>query len=141
MSEEQKNPVGRPTEYDPIYCDKVIKLGMLGKSFEQMSAQLNVSYRTLCRWRDSHEEFCHALEDAQALSQAWWEDQAQSHMLEYKDWERLNPSLRSRSMGARFPGKYSERVKQEISGPGGTALKTGFTLEFIESINGNDSGS
>ena len=82
MSEEQKNPVGRPTEYDPIYCDKVIELGLLGKSFEQMSAQLNVSYRTLCRWRDSHEEFCHALEDAQALSQAWWEDQAQSHMLE-----------------------------------------------------------
>ena len=138
MSEEQKNPVGRPTEYDPIYCDKVIKLGMLGKSFEQMSAQLNVSYRTLCRWRDSHEEFCHALEDAQALSQAWWEDQAQSHMLEYKDGERLNPSLWSRSMAARFPGKYSERVKQEISGPGGTAIKTGFTLEFLEANNGND---
>lgn len=138
MSEEQKNPVGRPTEYDPIYCGKVIELGMLGKSFEQMSAQLNVSYRTLCRWRDSHEEFCHALEDAQALSQAWWEDQAQSHMLEYKDGERLNPSLWSRSMAARFPGKYSERVKQEISGPGGAPLKTGFTLEFIETSNGND---
>jgi len=141
MSEEQKNPVGRPTEYDPSYCDKVIELGMLGKSFEQMSAQLNVSYRTLCRWRDTHEEFCHALEDAQALSQAWWEDQAQSYMLEHKDGERLNPSLWSRSMAARFPGKYSERVKQEISGPNGSALKTGFTLEFIESGNGNTSGS
>jgi len=141
MTEEQKNPVGRPTEYDPSYCDKVIELGMLGKSFEQMSAQLNVSYRTLCRWRDSHEEFCHALEDAQALSQAWWEDQAQCHMLEYKDGERLNPSLWSRSMAARFPGKYSERVKQEISGPGGTQLKTGFILSFEEPANGNDSTS
>jgi hypothetical protein len=137
MSEE-KNPVGRPTEYDPSYCEKVIELGRLGKSFEQMSAQLNVSYRTLCNWRDEHEEFFHALEDAQALSQSWWEEQAQSYMIEHKDGERLNASLWSRSMAARFPKNYSDRVKQEISGPNGVPLKSGFTLEFIESSNGND---
>jgi oligoendopeptidase F len=142
MSEEQKNPVGRPTEYDPSYCDKVRELGKLGKSFEQMSAQLNVSYRTLCRWRDSHEEFCHALEDAQALAQSWWEEMAQAYMLEHKDGERLNASLWSRSMAARFPKNYSDRVKQEISGPGGVELKTGFILSFEEpKQDGNDSGS
>jgi hypothetical protein len=135
------NSVGRPTEYDPSYCDKVVELGKLGKSFEQMSAQLNVSYRTLCRWRDSHEEFCHALEDAHALSQSWWEEQAQSYMLEHKDGERLNASLWSRSMAARFPKKYSDRVKQEISGPDGAQLKTGFVLTFEEPSNVNDSGN
>jgi len=135
------NPVGRPSTYDPSYCDKVIELGKLGKSFEQMSAQLNVSYRTLCNWRDTHEEFFHALEDAHALSMSWWEEQAQSYMLEHKDGERLNSSLWSRSMAARFPRKYSERVKQEISGPDGTQLKTGFILTFEEPSNGNDSGS
>ena len=131
MSEEQKNPVGRPTEYDPIYCDKVIELGMLGKSFEQMSAQLNVSYRTLCRWRDSHEEFCHALEDAQALSQAWWEDQAQAYMLEHKDGAKLNASIWSRSMAARFPKKYRESVKQEITGENGAPLLTNIAVSFV----------
>jgi hypothetical protein len=132
------NPVGRPTVYDPSFCNKVIELGRLGKSFEQMSAQLNVSYRTLCRWRDEHEEFCHALEDAQVLAQSWWEEMAQSYMVEHKDGERLNPSLWSRSMAARFPKNYSDRVKQEISGPGGVPLKSGFTLEFIETSNGNN---
>lgn len=135
------NPVGRPTEYDPSYCDKVMELGKLGKSFEQMSAQMNVSYRTLCRWRDAHEEFRHALEDAHALSQSWWEEQAQSYMLEHKDGERLNASLWSRSMAARFPKNYSDRVKQEISGPDGAQLKTGFVLTFEEPNHGNDSGS
>jgi len=138
---ETKNPVGRPSEYDPIYCDKVIELGKLGKSFEQMSAQLDVSYRTLCRWRDTHEEFCHALEDAQVLAQSWWEEQAQSYMIEHKDGERLNASLWSRSMAARFPKNYSDRVKQEISGPGGVELKTGFVLTFEEPSNGNSSTS
>jgi nitrate/nitrite-specific signal transduction histidine kinase len=44
MEEVEKRPVGRPSEYDPSYCQKVIELGKLGKSFEQMSAQLNISY-------------------------------------------------------------------------------------------------
>jgi hypothetical protein len=134
------NPVGRPSTYDPSYCDKVRELGKLGKSFEQMSAQLNVSYRTLCNWRDEHEEFFHALEDAHALSQSWWEEMAQAYMLEHKDGERLNASLWSRSMAARFPKNYSDRVKQEISGPNGSPLKTGFVLTF-EEPNGNDSTS
>ena len=121
METIEKNPVGRPSEYDPTYCDKVIELGRIGKSFEQMSAQMNVSYRTLCRWRDAHEEFRHALEDAQALAQAYWEELAQAHIVEEKDAPRLNTGLWSRSMAARFPKNYSERLKQEITGKDGEA--------------------
>lgn len=123
MEEEVKQPVGRPTSYDPSFCDKVIELGKLGKSFEQMAMQLNVSYRTLCRWRKEHEEFCHALEEAQAYEQAWWEEMAQSYMVEEKDAAKLNQGLWSRSMAARFPRKYSDRLKQEISGVDGQDLK------------------
>lgn len=143
MSEESltTNPVGRPSKYDPIYCSKVLEYGALGKSFEQMSALMGIGITTMKRWREEHEEFRTALEDAQALSQTWWEDHAQSYLVEHKDGEKLNTGLWSRSMAARFPQNYSERVKQEISGPNGTALKTGFTLEFIETSNGNDSGS
>jgi hypothetical protein len=138
---EQKKPLGRPSLYDPSYCEKVIELGRLGKSFEQMSAQLNVSYRTLCNWRDEHEDFFHALEEAQALAQNWWEEIAQSYLVEHKDGEKLNTSLWSRSMAARFPKNYSDRVKQEISGPNGTPLKAGFTLIFEEPNVTDDSGS
>ena len=131
MSKEA-NPVGRPTQYDPSYCDKVIELGRLGKSFEQMSAQLNVSYRTLCNWRDNHEEFFHALEDAQALAQAFWEEMAQAYIIEHKDGERLNTGLWSRSMAARFPKKYSERIKQELTGAEGAPLLKGVEISFVE---------
>ena len=55
--------------------------------------------------------------------------------------EKLNVGLWSRSMAARFPKNYSERVKQEISGPDGTQLKTGFILSFEEPKHDNDSGS
>ena len=135
------NPVGRPSKYDPAYCDKVIELGKLGKSFEQMASMLGVGITTFKRWREEHEEFRTSLEDAQAFAQTWWEDMAQSYLVESKDTEKLNTGLWSRSMAARFPANYSDRVKQEISGPGGVELKTGFVLSFEEPSNGNDSGS
>jgi hypothetical protein len=135
------NPVGRPSKYDPAYCDQVIELGKKGKSFEQMASIIGVGITSFKRWREEHEEFRTALEDAQGFAQTWWEDMAQSYLVESKDTEKLNTGLWSRSMAARFPSNYSDRVKQEISGPGGVPLKSGFTLEFIESSNGNDSGS
>ena len=37
--------VGRPTLFDPSYCDKVVELGALGKSVEQISSVLGVSLK------------------------------------------------------------------------------------------------
>lgn len=36
---------------------------------------------------------------------------------------------------------WRDKVEQELSGPGGVELKTGFTLVFEDPSNGNDSGS
>ena len=132
VAENKRNPVGRPTDYDPSYCEKVIELGAKGKSFEQMASQLSVSYRTLCNWRDTHEEFFHALREAQALECAWWEDMAQSYLVESKEGEKLNTGLWSRSMAARFPKKYSEKVRQEITGADGAPLLKGVEITFVD---------
>jgi hypothetical protein len=135
------NPVGRPSKYDPAFCNKVIELGKLCKSFEQMASMLDVGITTFKRWREEHEEFRTSLEDAHWYAQTWWEDQAQANLIEHKDGERINTGLWSRSMAARFPKNYSDRVKQEISGPDGMQLKTGFVLTFEEPSNVNNSGN
>jgi hypothetical protein len=41
----EKRPVGRPTLYDPALCEKVVELGKLGKSVEQIAYNLNLSER------------------------------------------------------------------------------------------------
>ena len=129
---EEKRPVGRPTLYDPLFCEQVIELGKLGKSVEQIASNLGVGTRTLFTWKDTHEEFRHALEDAKAAEQTWWEDQAQAYMLEHKDAAKLNASIWSRSMAARFPKKYRESVKQEITGENGAPLLTGIQISFVK---------
>ena len=127
-----KRPVGRPTLYDPAYCSKVVELGRIGKSVEQIAAILDVSLRTMYSWRDAHEEFLHALDDAKTYEQAWWEEQASAYMVENKESDRLNATLWSRSMAARFPKKYRESTKQEITGADGAPLLTGIQVTFVK---------
>ena len=112
---QEKRPVGRPTTYDPAYCEKVIELGRLGKSIEQICYDLNTPVRTLYEWRDRHPDFSQALEDAKGFEQAYWEMLAQTHIVETKDGPKLNASLWSRSMAARFPKKYRDRKSTRLN--------------------------
>jgi len=128
----EKRPVGRPTLYDPKYCEEVVTLGRIGKSVEQIAANLNVSLRTIYLWRDTYEDFMHALDDAKTYEQAWWEEQASAYMVENKESDRLNATLWSRSMAARFPKKYRESTKTEITGADGTPLLSGIQVSFVK---------
>jgi transposase len=132
MTETEKRPVGRPSLYDPSFCDEVVELGRKGKSVEQIASILNVSLRTMYSWRDAHEDFLHALDDAKTYEQAWWEEQAAAYMVENKESDRLNASLWSRSMAARFPKKYRESTKTEITGADGAPLISGIQVTFVQ---------
>ena len=127
-----KRPVGRPSLYDPAYVDRVIELGKIGKSTEAIGAILGVGTKTLYNWRDEHPEFLHALELAKEYELQWWEDIAQTHMVENKESDKLNATIWSRSMAARFPKKYRESTKQEITGADGAPLLTGIQVTFVK---------
>jgi len=125
------NPVGRPSKYDPAFCEQVIQLGKLGKSIEQIACELDVGTKTIYNWRDEHPEFLRALDMAREFEQNWWETIAQTHMIEEKDAAKLNASIWSRSMAARFPKKYRESTKQEITGADGAPLLQGIEVSFV----------
>ena len=129
---ETKRPVGRPSLYTPDFCERVIELGKLGKSIEQIASNLGIGTRTLFTWRDEHEEFRHALEVAKEYELDWWETVAQNMMIENKEGDKLNASIWSRSMAARFPKKYRESTKTEITGADGAPLVTGINVTFVK---------
>ena len=140
MSETvEKRPVGRPTLYKPEYCEEVIALGKLGKSTEAIGAILGVGTKTLYNWRDENPEFLHALELAKEFELQWWEDIAQLHMIENKESDKINASIWSRSMAARFPKKYREQVKQEITGAEGAPLLQGIQVTFVKPNESSES--
>jgi transposase len=128
----EKRPVGRPSLYKPEYCEEVIALGKIGKSTEAIGAILGVGTKTLYNWRDQHEDFLHALDMAKEFELQWWEDIAQTHMIENKESDKINATIWSRSMAARFPKKYREQVKQEITGADGAPLLSGIQVSFVK---------
>ena len=65
---------GRPTDYKPEYCDRVIQLGKEGASIVEMACEIGVDRKTLEKiWPEAHEEFFQAFTYARQWSQVWWE--------------------------------------------------------------------
>lgn len=105
MTSHQRNG-GRPTKYHPSYCDRVVEYGRAGKSRAWIAAELGVVKQTLLNWASENPEFLDALEYANTLSQQWWEDAGQSGMTA----DKFNNGVWSRSMAARFPEDWREKV-------------------------------
>jgi hypothetical protein len=74
----------------------------------------------------------HALDQAKELELDWWETIAQNMMVENKDAAKLNSAIWSRSMAARFPKKYRESTKTEITGENGAPLLQGIQVTFVK---------
>ena len=115
---------GRPSEYRPEYCERVVELGRLGMSVVEMASDIGVSRNTMeTRWTEAHPEFREALEIARESSQAWWESMGRVNLIMNKEVGTFQASVWSRSMAARFPRDWRENKGVEVSGEGGGPLK------------------
>lgn len=125
---EKAGPGGRPTLYDSAYCDRVIELGREGKSLVQIAVSLGVVRQTIRNWADEHPEFLAALTRAREESQAWWEDQGQAGLAA----QGFNASLWGKNVSCRFPDDWTDKSKQEVSGPNGGPIPTTIQVVGVE---------
>lgn len=112
-------PAGRPTVYNPDFCETVVKLGRQGKSKAVMAAEIGVTKQTLENWARAHPEFFDAMALAITHAQAWWENAGQKGLTA----DRFNGSVWSRSMAARFPEDWRENSRHEHTGAGGGPIQ------------------
>jgi hypothetical protein len=125
-------PAGRPSAYDPSYCDDVIELGRSGKSRAQMASHFDVSRQTIDNWAIAHPEFLEALNRAMAHCQAWWEDQGQSGLTT----QGFNAAVWKKSVEARFRDDYTE--KREIDHRSSDGSMTPTRVELVPLTGTND---
>lgn len=121
MSDDAVAGRGRPSLYDPKYCERVIELGKIGASVVEMAVEIGVHRNTLeTVWPDAHPEFLEALTHARECSQLWWEKTGREGMFD----NAINASIWSRSMAARFPKDWREVKGSEITGKDGGPIAT-----------------
>jgi hypothetical protein len=105
-------PGGRPSKYDPAYCQRVVDLGKEGYSQEQISAEIDIDRATMNRWAEAHPEFRTALTRAKELEHAWWERVGQTALFA----DKFQATVWAKSMQARFRDKYTEKQQIDVNG-------------------------
>jgi len=113
---------GRPSEYDPAYCERIIELGESGASIAEMAYELGCCKNTLTAWANANEEFLNAFTRAKMASQVWWERKGRAGM--EKSGSEFQGNIWSRNMAARFPDDWREVKGAEITGKNGAPIQT-----------------
>lgn len=67
-------PAGRPSKYDPAFCERVIELGAEGKTLAEMAADLDIDRSTFRAWANDKPEFYAAVKAGLDKAQGWWEN-------------------------------------------------------------------
>jgi hypothetical protein len=120
----EKAGAGRPSLYNPAYCEKVVEWGREGMSLVEIACEIGVVRQTLYDWEQAHPEFLDALTRARAECQAWWERQGRVNLAT----QGFNASLWAKNMGCRFKGDWTEKTQTELSGPDGGPIPTTITV-------------
>ena len=116
---------GRPSEYDPDYCQKVIELGETGASIAEMAYEIGVVKQTLHNWAATFPDFLDAFTRGKLASQVWWERKGRGGI--EKSNSEFQGSLWSRNMAARFPEDWREVKSTELTGKDGGPVEQRIT--------------
>lgn len=108
-----KFKLGRPTKYDPRFCEMIIQAGKLGKSSSYMCAMLAIGRTTFERFLEKHEDFRKAYQLAQEYACAWWEDCARVNIHDPK--KSFNANLYAFHMRNRHKYHYSESMGSVVA--------------------------
>lgn len=69
---------GRPSKYDPAYCEALVSHMKDGASVASFAAEIDVARSTINQWAKDHVEFSEALSRGKAACTAWWEKRART---------------------------------------------------------------
>ena len=130
MAAEKKGPGGRPTKYDPAYCDAVVAHMSEGASLLSFAAEINVARSTINEWAEVHPEFSEAVSRGKAKCAAWWEAAARNLALTGAG----NATMCV--FGLKNMGSDEWRDKQEVEHSGGLKIE-----RIVVDFAGNDGGA
>lgn len=114
-------PAGRPSKYDPKFCQMLIDHMAKGYSYETFGASIDVAQSTVALW-EKHQEFSEAKREAFGKCRLFWESLGINYIVNISE---RDPDGHSRSatlnnaawifnMKNRF--KWTDRVEVQGSG-------------------------
>ena len=120
--------IGRPSKYDPEYCQKVIEAGNQGFSLTAFAGQIGVCRDTITEWVKVHEDFSLAVKRHAAARTLKLEGDLLS--------AETGPTVTSRIFALKnaAPAEWRDKVVNEHSGPDGSPIQTQSTVLDANSL-------
>ena len=125
--EEEKKPEGRPTKYDPKYCEMLINHYAQGGTFESFGGVIEVVKQTLYNWTEQHPEFLDAKRIGVQKHLNKMLNIAHEHMVHSFQGERLDHQT-WKFMMKNIHG-WKDRKETEHTGNSGVAVQLAYNLE------------
>lgn len=117
---------GRPPEYRPEYCQKLIDHMSTGMSYETFAATINTSRATLYNWEKQYPDFLDAKKEAFERGQEFWEKQGIAGLWESKD-GKMNSAMWIFNMKNRF--KWKDRHEVEVGEETKNLIKLAYKID------------
>lgn len=122
--------VGRPTKYNPAYCDAIVEHMAGGASVASFAAEIDVARSTINLWADAHPEFMEALTRGKAKCAAWWE-RIGRNLAVTGDGNAPMVIFGLKNMGA---DDWADKQSFEHSGPNGKPIQTETRNQSIDDL-------
>lgn len=110
---------GRPTKYDPKFCNEIESHMGAGFSKESFAGKIGICKQTLYNWMNENPTFLDAVKRAEVACQNWWEQKGMDGMYAGKD---FSSAIWIFNMKARF--RWKDVTAHEVSGPDGKPIET-----------------
>ena len=107
---------GRPTKYDPKYCEEVVEYSKTGKSLTAFAGHIRVARSTINEWMENHEEFSEAVKISKAVRTDLLEDQ----LLTASEGPRVTARIFALKNAA--PEEWKDKQHTELTGANGKDL-------------------
>lgn len=120
--------IGRPTDYDPAYCDVAQTFLADGYSLAALAGHIGVARSTVYKWVDEHPDFSDAVKAGQAKAVLWWETANRNLAMTGEG----NATSIIFGLKNRAADEWRDVKATEITGRDGGAIET--TMQRIERV-------
>lgn len=133
--------MGTPSDYSPENVAIICEMVAQGMTLRQISDELGYSMGTLLNWttRPEHvEQYTRARESAADIFESHIIDAAMCAGPETAAADRVKIDALKWVAARRAPKKYSDRIIQENTGPGGGPMEVVTRIEIVPGVHGTD---
>lgn len=120
-------PAGRPTKYDPAYCDEAVNFLRDGYSIAALAGKLGVAVSTVNLWINTHPEFSDAVKVGQAGAVQWWEERARHLALTGEG----NATAVIFGLKNRASDEWKDKIAHVGGGEGDDPIRQELTVKFV----------